>query len=191
MTGYVVDETASVRTVNGMSVAQPANPYSRQISAAPPCSRSLNDQTSLAMTEVCQPGKKAYQMTRAWNAGSAVSNKTAVAVPSGFENFHAVTVEAMIWLDSSATIRNQQHFDDVAQRNYYVELFRLQAPSVSKPRDLPSIVKGKIPVSAIQSLKPLMRRMLMSSSVYTQAMEPLHDEWHSAGREDKCVMAQW
>ena len=39
----------------------------------------------------------------------------------------------MIWLDQTATVRNQQHFDDVGQRKYYVDMFRLQAPSVSAP----------------------------------------------------------
>ena len=39
----------------------------------------------------------------------------------------------MIWLDKTATVRNQQHFDDVGQRKYYVDMFRLQAPSVSAP----------------------------------------------------------
>ena len=38
---------------------------------------------------------------------------------------------ATIWLDSTATVRNQQHFDDVSQRKYYVDMFRLQAPIVS------------------------------------------------------------
>ena len=64
-------------------------------------------------------------------AGSDASNKTDAAVPAGFANFHGVTVESMIWLDKTATVRNQQHFDDVGQRKYYVDMFRLQAPSVS------------------------------------------------------------
>ena len=66
-------------------------------------------------------------------AGSDASNRTDRAVPAGFANFHGVTVESMIWLDNTATVRNQQHFDDVGQRKYYVDMFRLQAPSVSAP----------------------------------------------------------
>ena len=54
-----------------------------------------------------------------------------MTVPAGYANFHGVTVESMIWLDKTATVRNQQHFDDVGQRKYYVDMFRLQAPSVS------------------------------------------------------------
>ena len=64
-------------------------------------------------------------------AGSTAKKETDITVPPGFANFHGVTVEAMIWLDKTATVRNQQHFDDVAQRKYYVDMFRLQAPSVS------------------------------------------------------------
>ena len=66
-------------------------------------------------------------------AGSEVSNTSLSPVPAAFENFHGVTIESMIWLDSTATIRNQQHFDDVGQRKYYVDMFRLQAPSVRLP----------------------------------------------------------
>ena len=60
-----------------------------------------------------------------------------MAVPAGFANFHGVTVESMIWLDKTATVRNQQHFDDVGQRKYYVDMFRLQAPLVSAPLPVP------------------------------------------------------
>ena len=52
------------------------------------------------------------------------------AVPAGFANFHGVTVETLMWLDASSVIRNQQHYDDVGMRKYYVDMFRLQAPSV-------------------------------------------------------------
>ncbi|CAL5224945.1 g7714 [Coccomyxa viridis] len=62
--------------------------------------------------------------------GSEASNTSLSPVPAAFDNFHGVTIESMIWLDSTATIRNQQHFDDVAQRKYYVDMFRLQAPSM-------------------------------------------------------------
>ena len=59
------------------------------------------------------------------------SNSTG-AVPAGFANFHGVTVETLMWLDASSVIRNQQHYDDVGMRKYYVDMFRLQAPSVSQ-----------------------------------------------------------
>ena len=55
----------------------------------------------------------------------------------------------MIWLDKTATVRNQQHFDDVAQRKYYVDMFRLQAPSVSA--HLPSLQQQALRSSSCAS----------------------------------------
>ena len=66
-------------------------------------------------------------------AGSAASNTSSTPIPEAWANFHGVTVLSMVWLDSTATVRNQQHFDDVGQRKYYVDMFRLQAPSVRLP----------------------------------------------------------
>lgn len=65
------------------------------------------------------------------HAGSSASNSSSTPIPEAWANFHGVTVQSMVWLDSTATVRNQQHFDDVGQRKYYVDMFRLQAPSVS------------------------------------------------------------
>ena len=76
--------------------------------------------------------------TASSTAGSAASNQTDIAVPAGFANFHGVTVETMMWLDNSSVIRNQQHYDDVAMRKYYVDMFRLQAPSVTQRPTAPA-----------------------------------------------------
>ena len=61
-------------------------------------------------------------------AGSDASNRTDRAVPAGFANFHGVTVESMIWLDNTATVRKQEHFDSVGQQERHGNMYRLQAP---------------------------------------------------------------
>ena len=90
---------------------------------------------------VCASGFAVSQGSQRLPAGTQVviqeSNQTGT-LPAGFANFHGVTVETMMWLDNSSVIRNQQHYDDVAMRKYYVDMFRLQAPSVTQRPTAPA-----------------------------------------------------
>ena len=68
------------------------------------------------------------------SAGGAESNSSSAAIPAGFANFHGVTVKSTVWLDAASTLRSlHRRFDNVAQRKFHVDLFRMQSPEASCP----------------------------------------------------------
>ena len=74
------------------------------------------------------------QELAAASAGEAESNSSSAAIPAGFANFHGVTVKSTVWLDAASTLRSlHSRFDNVAQRKFHVDLFRMQSPQVSNP----------------------------------------------------------